>query len=212
MRRPRNLGATYFFALADPFVLVLRLLSSEYLSRARDRMLAALEGAHQRQTDWHFGWVHPGYGAVPDFDPARQASPLTFVGWISRQACGRPGSTQDHLYRELGRDLLAGEPALRWGATSSRAYWFDLPRGEDAALVALIEWATNEPSEWTPEALMAASPDPEEPIHACARAVRDHDHGAYVRALANAESTYSSAGRVLLRAGLSLTLGRTRPV
>lgn len=202
-----NLGATYFFALADPFPRVLRVLSADYLALAHGRLARALAQAGQRHDDWRLGWVHPGYGLVPDFDREREVSPLTFVGWISRDAYDAPGSAQDHVYEALGRELRAGEPALCWGATSSRAYWFDVaPDDRTATLIALIEIATSEPGDWTYEVLAACAPDPDEPLLACARAVRDHDLNEYHAARAAANAVYSPAGLVLLRAGLSTVM------
>lgn len=204
MGHNENLGSTFFFALADPFPQVLRSLSVGYLARARAKLDAALAAAGEHQPDWRFGWVHPGYGSAPGFDPALEGTPLTHVGWISRDAYDAPGSAGDQRYERLGRGLLVGAPALRWGATSSRAYWSDAAPDDPAGDVhALMTFAVDEPTDWNFDALTVACPDPSEPLRVAARAVRDNDISAFRAAIDAAAAVYSPAGLLLARAGLA---------
>jgi hypothetical protein len=205
MRSYKNLGATYFFALADPFPVVLRELSAAYLERAHQRLRRALDDAGQRQADWRFGWIHPGYGSVPAYDRILEGSPITYIGWISVEATDDPEwPSEEGRFARIGRDLRAGAPALLWGATSSRAYGFEATPGDHDAWMAELCELMDEPMDWAPAELRRMAPAPDEPLHRVARAFEAGDGVAYRAAMAAAAEAYSPDGLRLLRAGLAL--------
>lgn len=213
------------FVLGDPFDMLLRHLSAEYLSAAWKRLHPVLSRYGVEPDNLSWGWLHNGETRISGLE---QPAPSDFTGWTTVHLDRIP-FTDDALIAQLDKDLREGCPALRCAATWRSKRWMIAPDDFPLAMRLIHELWTDDSTEWSPHTILWGHKrvmdkfrgttvqareiyttdedrlqDAEvlaEPWRKVAAAIEAADQPQLVRALAEARATYSPLGYSILLRG-----------
>jgi hypothetical protein len=181
------------FVFGDPPDALFRGIDADYLRGAWYRLGAVLSRHGIQAGDLSWGCMHPGETYIPG---EGRDEPCRFIGWTSRELASFDA---DAAYGAVDEALSRGSPVLRCAVTWRSVKW--RIAGDDALGLRLFEaLATDEPSEWSPDVVLATERDESEPWVRAALAVRAGDQRLLDEALASAARAYTPVGyRMVVR-------------
>lgn len=138
------------FVLGDPFDTILRHLSADYLRASWNRLHPLLQRYGVEPDDLSWGWLHGGETRIPGL---AQPAPSDFTGWTTlhlEHFC----RDDDPRGAQLDDALQAGTPALRCACVWRSKKWRIAPDDVPLALRLIDALWTDEPSVWSPLAIL----------------------------------------------------------
>ena len=185
------------FVLADPFEVLLRMLSATYLRDAWTRLSAALSHYDLAPGDLSWGYLHPG---VTYIDGLSGSAPTDYVGWTSREL---KDFESDDRFGALDKLLRSDRPALACAVAWRSLKWAIAPDDVALGLRLVMSIGLDEPAFWSPAWLLEHRDGVSGAWVDVARAITIRDQAALDRGMSEARATYSLLGYDLVRRGFT---------
>lgn len=174
------------FVLGDSFDTILRQLSGDYLRAAWNRLQALLHRYGVESDDLSWGWLHDGETGISGLE---QPAPSHFTGWTSLQL---DRFYEDPRFVQMDDELKAGSPALRCGCTWRSLKWRIGPDDFPLALRLIEALWTDEPTNWSPIAILCDQERIQDLWRKAPRAYQQRDTVEWARYEAAVQAAYAA--------------------